>query len=127
AVAAAADLGLSASLGALLLRIVGAPDHPAVALLDCAPLAYLGTISYGFYLFHNLIPARFGVMPARILHTHVPQVVRNAAPEMLQFGLAVLLAHLSWRYLEKRLLDCKKPIAARIARHFAAPQSTSAR
>ncbi|KAB0641216.1 acyltransferase [Burkholderia stagnalis] len=127
ALAGIADLGLSASLGALLLWIVGAPDHPAVALLDRAPLVYLGTISYGFYLFHNLIPARFGVMPARFQHAHVPQIVQDVVPEMLQFGLAVLLAHLSWRYLEKRLLDCKKPIAARLARHFAAPQRTSAR
>ncbi len=78
-VAALADLGLSASLGALLLWIVTRPEHPVVALLDCAPLAYLGTISYGFYLFHNLIPARIGVMPALYAHLHVPQVLRGGA------------------------------------------------
>ncbi|MGU7781177.1 acyltransferase family protein [Burkholderia sp. PU8-34] len=122
-----ADLGLSASLGSLLLWIVTEPDHPAVALLDWAPLVYLGTISYGFYLFHNLIPAHFGVMPGLYNRARLPHFVRDALPEMLQFGLAVLLAHLSWRYLERKLLDYKKPATALLARHFAAPQRSSAR
>ncbi|AOJ77894.1 acyltransferase family protein [Burkholderia ubonensis] len=122
-----ADLGLSASLGALLLWIVREPDHPAVALLEWPPLVYLGTISYGFYLFHNLIPARFGTMPALFARVPMPAFVRDALPELLQFGLAVLLAHLSWRYLEKRLLDRKKPIAAMLARYFVARPSASAR
>ncbi|MCA7997241.1 acyltransferase family protein [Burkholderia metallica] len=122
-----ADLGLSASLGALLLWIVREPGHPVVALLDRAPLVYLGTISYGFYLFHNLIPARFGVLPTHVAHVAIPEIVRDTLPEILQFALAVLLAHLSWRYLEKRLLDFKKPVAAMLARHFVARPSTSAR
>lgn len=127
AVAGLADLGLSVSLAALMLWIISEPGHPVVSLLDRAPLAYLGTISYGFYLFHNLIPARFGVIPARFAHAPIPEIVRDVLPEMLQFALAVLLAHLSWRYLEKRLLDFKKPIAAMLARHFVARPSTSAR
>lgn len=127
AVAGLADLGLSASLGALMLWIVSEPDHPVVALLDWGPLVYLGTISYGFYLFHNLIPTRFGVLPASFAHVPMPEIVRDALPEMLQFALAVLLAHLSWRYLEKRLLDFKKPIAAMLARHFTAQPSASPR
>ena len=110
-----------------MLWIVSAPEHPVVALLDWAPLAYLGTISYGFYLFHNLIPARFGALPASFAHVPMPEIVRDALPEMLQFALAVLLAHLSWRYLEKRLLDFKKPIAALLARHFATQPSASPR
>ena len=121
------DLGLSVSLGALMLWIVTEPDHPAVALLDRAPLVYLGTISYGFYLFHNLIPTRFGEMPALFAHVPMPGIVREALPELLQFALAVLLAHLSWRYLERRLLDFKKPIAAMLARYFVARPSTSPR
>jgi peptidoglycan/LPS O-acetylase OafA/YrhL len=121
------DLGLSASLGSLLLWIVNEPDHPAVALLEWAPLVYLGTISYGFYLFHNLIPAHFGVMPSLYQRAGLPQFVQDVLTETLQFLLAVLLAHLSWRYLEKRLLDYKKPLAAMLARHFATPQRTSAR
>ncbi|MGS0891611.1 acyltransferase family protein [Burkholderia stagnalis] len=122
-----ADLGLSASLGSLLLWIVSEPDHPAVSLLAWAPLVYLGTISYGFYLFHNLIPTRFGAMPALYAHMRAPEIVRHVLPEILQFTLAVLLAHLSWRYLEKRLLDFKKPVAAMLARRFVARPSASAR
>ncbi|KFG93591.1 acyltransferase [Burkholderia paludis] len=126
-VAGLADLGLSVSLGLLLMWIVSVPGHPVVALLDRAPLVHLGTISYGFYLFHNLIPARFGVPPAHFAHAAVPEIVRATLPETLQFALAVLLAHLSWRYLEKRLLDFKQPLAAMLARHFAVRPGTSAR
>ncbi|WP_179400804.1 acyltransferase family protein [Burkholderia guangdongensis] len=122
-----ADLGLSASLGSLLLWIVNAPDHPAVALLEWAPLAYLGTISYGFYLIHNLIPAHFGVMPALYARARLPQFVQNALPETLQFLLATLLAHLSWRYFERRVLDYKKPLAHALQRHFEAERQTSTR
>ncbi|MBR8058344.1 acyltransferase family protein [Burkholderia dolosa] len=127
AAAALADLALSVSLGALMMWIVTEPDHPAVALLNWAPLVYLGTISYGFYLFHNLIPARFGTMPALFAHVPMPGFVQEALPEVLQFMFAVLLAHLSWRFLEKRLLDFKKPIAARLARYFVARPTTSTR
>ena len=57
----------------------------------------------------------------------IPAIVRDVLPEVLQFALAVLLAHLSWRYLEKRLLDFKKPVAAMLARHFVARPDTSPR
>jgi peptidoglycan/LPS O-acetylase OafA/YrhL len=73
------------------------------------------------------VPARFGTMPALFARVPLPAFVRDALPELLQFALAVLLAHLSWRYLEKRLLDFKKPIAAMLARYFVARPSASAR
>jgi peptidoglycan/LPS O-acetylase OafA/YrhL len=122
-----ADLGLSASLGSLMLWIVTEPDHPAVALLDWAPLVYLGTISYGFYLFHNLVPARFGTMPALFARVPMPAFVRDALP-----GAAAVRARRAARSSvvalpEKRLLDFKKPIAAMLARYFVARPSASAR
>jgi peptidoglycan/LPS O-acetylase OafA/YrhL len=35
-------------------------------------------------------------------------------PLALQFALAVLLAHLSWQLLEKRVLEWKAPLATAI-------------
>ncbi|ABC36104.1 acyltransferase family protein [Burkholderia thailandensis E264] len=114
-----ADIGLGASIGILLFWIVSRPEHPAVSLLERAPLAYLGTISYGFYLFHNLIPEHIGAMPGVYERLRVPPALQELLPEILQFLLAVLLAHLSWQYLEKRLLDYKKPLDAALRRRFA--------
>ncbi|AJX35763.1 O-acetyltransferase OatA [Burkholderia oklahomensis] len=122
-----ADIALGVSLGILLFWIVSRPEHPAVALLEWAPIAYLGTISYGFYLFHNLIPEHFGVMPGLYERLHVPHSLRELLPEILQFLLSVLLAHLSWQYLEKRVLDYKKPLETVLRRRFAPRERTAVR
>ncbi|WP_244362266.1 acyltransferase family protein [Burkholderia pseudomallei] len=122
-----ADIGLGLSLGILLFWIVSRPEHPAVSLLEWAPLAYLGTISYGFYLFHNLIPERIGVVPGLYERLRVPSAWQELLPEILQFALAALLAHLSWQYLEKRVLDYKKPLDAALRRRFALSERPAAR
>ncbi|AOJ06457.1 acyltransferase family protein [Burkholderia mayonis] len=122
-----ADVALGVSLGILLFWIVSRPEHPAVALLEWAPIAYLGTISYGFYLFHNLIPEHLGVMPGLYERLHVPHSLRELLPEILQFLLSVLLAHLSWQYLEKRVLDYKKPLETALRRRFAPRERTAVR
>ncbi|AOJ84267.1 acyltransferase [Burkholderia sp. MSMB617WGS] len=122
-----ADIGLGVSIGIVLFWIVSRPEHPAVALLEWAPIAYLGTISYGFYLFHNLIPERIGVMPRIYERLRVPHSLQDILPEILQFALSVLLAHLSWQYLEKRVLDYKKPLEAALRRRFAPRERAAAR
>lgn len=108
------DIGLALSLYAVFLWIVHRQDSMLVSALDVRALAYLGTISYGFYLFHNLIPSRLGVDPTLYDQLHVPLPLQTALPVAMQFALAVLLAHLSWQLLEKRLLEWKKPAEAAI-------------
>jgi len=108
------DIGLALSLYAVFLWIVHRQDSVLVSALDVRALAYLGTISYGFYLFHNLIPSRLGVDPTLYDRLHVPPLLQQALPVAMQFALAVLLAHLSWQLLEKRLLEWKKPAEAAI-------------
>jgi peptidoglycan/LPS O-acetylase OafA/YrhL len=108
------DIGLALSLGAVLLWLVRRQDSVLVALLEARPLAYLGTISYGFYLFHNLVPARLGEAPALYAHLGLPPLAQDLLPLVLQFALSVLLAHLSWQLLEKRVLEWKEPLATAI-------------
>ena len=108
------DIGLGLSLFVVFVWIVRRQDSALVNALDVRALAYLGTISYGFYLFHNLIPSRLGVDPALYDRLHMPQLVQQALPVAMQFALAVLLAHLSWQLLEKRLLEWKRPAEAAI-------------
>ena len=88
-----------------------------MSTLELKPLDYLGTISYGFYLFHNLIPSKLGFAPAWFA---APTWIHVLCALTLQFALAVLLAHLSWHLIEKRLLELKKPFEAAIARRLPA-------
>jgi peptidoglycan/LPS O-acetylase OafA/YrhL len=121
------DIGLALSLAALFLWLVRRQDSPLVAVLEVRPLAYLGTISYGFYLFHNLVPARLGVAPGLYGRLHVPHVAQTLLALALQFALSVLLAHLSWQVLEKRMLEWKRPIETAIRNRLparAAPSQT---
>lgn len=108
------DIGLALSLCAVFLWLVRCQDSVLVSMLEARPLAYLGTISYGFYLFHNLVPSRLGETPAFYASLHVPPPVQDLLPLVMQFALSVLLAHLSWQLLEKRVLDWKEPLATAI-------------
>ncbi|HLX02401.1 MAG TPA: acyltransferase [Trinickia sp.] len=106
------DLGLSVSLCGVFLHVVTRQDSALVTALETPALDYLGKISYGFYLFHNLIPSKLGEAPALYARLHVPIAFQHALPIVLQFQLSFLLAHLSWNLLEKRVLALKKPIEA---------------
>ncbi|WP_407667944.1 acyltransferase family protein [Paraburkholderia acidipaludis] len=108
------DIALALTLGMVFLWIVRRPDSIAVAMLELKPLAWLGTISYGFYLFHNLVPSKLGEAPALYARLGLPPVMDAALPLAVQFALALLLAHLSWQLLEKRVLDWKGPLQAAI-------------
>ncbi|HEY1611422.1 MAG TPA: acyltransferase, partial [Paraburkholderia sp.] len=119
------DIGLALSLYAVFLWIVHRQDSAIVTALDMRALAYLGTISYGFYLFHNLIPSRLGVDPTLYDRLHMPLPLQEALPVAMQFALAVLLAHLSWQLLEKRMLEWKRPAETAIRSRL--PLRTSAK
>jgi peptidoglycan/LPS O-acetylase OafA/YrhL len=111
------DIGLALSLCVLFEWIVNRPGSIVVSALEFKPLDYLGTISYGFYLFHNLIPSKLGFVPTWFAS---PTWIHTLCALTLQFALAVLLAHLSWHLVEKRLLELKKPFEAAIARRLPA-------
>ncbi|MDR3098693.1 MAG: acyltransferase [Paraburkholderia sp.] len=108
------DIGLAFSLGAVFLWLVRHQGSVLVSALEARPLAYLGTISYGFYLFHNLVPSHLGDAPALYASLHVPPLAQDLLALAMQFALSVLLAHLSWQLLEKRVLEWKEPLATAI-------------
>jgi peptidoglycan/LPS O-acetylase OafA/YrhL len=108
------DIGLALTLGGVFLWIVRRPDSAPVAVLELKPLAWLGTVSYGFYLFHNLVPSKLGEAPALYARLGLPPLVDDVLPLVAQFALSLLLAHLSWQLLEKRVLDWKGPLQAAI-------------
>jgi peptidoglycan/LPS O-acetylase OafA/YrhL len=64
-------------------------------LAATAPLRYLGTISYGIYLWHLLV-----IIAIRPLLVHQP-----ARACLWTLGLTVVLAALSWHFFEKPLME----------------------
>jgi peptidoglycan/LPS O-acetylase OafA/YrhL len=76
------------------------------------PLVYLGRISYGLYVFHELV--YFLVFKAgRRWLTHFSNVLhlpnwRNGIGTVFALGLTILVAHLSYRFYERPFLSLKK-------------------
>jgi peptidoglycan/LPS O-acetylase OafA/YrhL len=66
-------------------------------LLEWRPIAYLGKISYGIYIFHNLVPVAFATA-AR----HLGVSYRDAGPAnfVASFAVTIALASLSWHLFE---------------------------
>jgi peptidoglycan/LPS O-acetylase OafA/YrhL len=79
--------------------VVAVTVHPASSMshmLGVAPLRWIGVRSYGIYLWH------FPVIALTTRTVGAPTRMWRAA---LQIGLTVALAALSWRYLEKPIMD----------------------
>jgi peptidoglycan/LPS O-acetylase OafA/YrhL len=77
----------------------------AVMALEWGPVAYFGRVSYGFYLYHNLLP-RFLVgwgAHGLGLHWRPPLAVETAFSFLLALGLAAL----SWKLIERPLMRLK--------------------
>jgi peptidoglycan/LPS O-acetylase OafA/YrhL len=91
------DLGLG--LMSLALVHLGSTSGPSMAraLLELAPLRFIGRISYGIYLYHLfLIP--IGRAVAR--RYGVPEVERGADMFVIYSAVTVALATLSWYLIE---------------------------
>jgi peptidoglycan/LPS O-acetylase OafA/YrhL/lysophospholipase L1-like esterase len=79
--------------------VVAATVHPGSSmsrLLGVAPLRWIGVRSYGIYLWH------FPVIALATGTVGAPMTIWRAA---FQIGLTVTLAALSWRYVEKPIMD----------------------
>jgi peptidoglycan/LPS O-acetylase OafA/YrhL len=105
------DLGwiklLAVPLAAVLLAEIFLNQQSAlVKILEWTPLRYLGVISYGFYIFHNMIPRTILRVASEKTGIDIP--VQLDAP--FGFAVAVVLAHFSWIVLERPLLRLKKNI-----------------
>jgi peptidoglycan/LPS O-acetylase OafA/YrhL len=82
-------------------------ESTIVKFLSIAPLVYLGTISYGFYLYHNFLRIGF-VLGALEIHPNIPNKMRVA----IEFAATLIVASASWRYIEQPILKFAKSRAA---------------
>lgn len=73
--------------------------------LEWKPLAYLGKISYGMYVYHFSLTW----FAARIRDlAPMPEALAKALTALLAFLLTLLIASLSYRFIEKPILDLKE-------------------
>lgn len=76
--------------------LIAAIAHPATRLgklIGCAPLRFVGARSYGIYLWHYPVI----ILTSSAVNTGGIDILRA----VLQVAVSVLLAALSWRYLEE--------------------------
>ncbi len=70
-------------------------------ILACAPLVYLGSISYGIYVYHEAIPAF-------LVHWGLPWPDRSLGRLSLVVATSIAIASLSWFAIERPLNNLKK-------------------
>ena len=87
----------STAIAAIMAFIVGSPSSGLVRLLELRPLVYLGTISYGIYVWQGLFT---GNGPYRQVHDWPPEPLVGAV-------LAIAFAALSYRFFEEPILRYK--------------------
>ncbi|HEY4109846.1 acyltransferase [Puia sp.] len=99
-------IGMSALYGLLILNS-SMLENPAINL-EKQPFVYLGTISYGLYMYHMLVDyfIRFTCIKFRLVSRFG---IAKLAPTYLVFLLAgtVLVSSLSYKYLESYFLRLK--------------------
>lgn len=79
--------------------------HWIASLLSLRWIAYLGTISYGFYVFHYFAPSH-AVLSRLIPLPELPQAVLNNW-FVVQYALTLAVSAASWHLLEKPLLQLR--------------------
>jgi peptidoglycan/LPS O-acetylase OafA/YrhL len=84
----------------LIVMLIGAPRSLLARVVACAPLRYLGRISYALYLFHLI---------ARNVVYHYMPGGSTDLKALLTIAASVLLASASWKLVEARVLAGGRP------------------
>jgi peptidoglycan/LPS O-acetylase OafA/YrhL len=102
-------------IAALVCAVACSGSSALVGMLETAWLASLGRISYGFYLYHNFVPdpTRLSRVKALFHGAAEPPWVRFAGI-VISFGVSLLLAKLSWRFIEAPILRRKAEWTQRV-------------
>jgi peptidoglycan/LPS O-acetylase OafA/YrhL len=90
-------------LFALLIYLV-VKEKMFLRLLDAKWMRYLGKISYGLYIYHYAVIW----FVARIRDLDIPEPVAKPLTMVISAAVTFLLASLSYKYLEKPILDLKE-------------------
>ena len=112
---------LSVQLGMMLVlgTLVAREDHWLRPVLSFRPLAYLGTISYGVYLYHM-----WAMHPVRLVFVKLGWPVGSVLFFLCTVVISTIVAGLSFRFIEQPLLKLKARFATEDKPHRADPQLT---
>lgn len=102
-------------LACFLVWVLVAPKHSMLSRLFCSrPLMLLGTYSYGLYVYHHFISYYFVTHRTELvlgewLGSHTAAVALQATAGAL---VSLLIAYLSYEFVEKRFLELKRFFSA---------------
>ncbi|HZZ10823.1 MAG TPA: acyltransferase [Paraburkholderia sp.] len=94
-------------IAALVCSIACSRNAVVIGLLETGWLASLGRISYGFYLYHNLIPDLTRNHRAVAFFGGTVPVWAHVVGIAASFAISLALAMLSWRLIEAPILRLK--------------------
>jgi peptidoglycan/LPS O-acetylase OafA/YrhL len=95
------------SIAALVCSIACCRNAAVVALLETGWLVSFGRISYGFYLYHNLIPDLTRNRHATAFFGGTVPLWAHLAGIAASFAISLTMAVLSWRLIEAPILRLK--------------------
>lgn len=95
------------SIAAFVCSLACCRNSAVIGFLETAWLAGLGRISYGFYLYHNLIPDLTRNHHAVALFGGTVPLWAHVAGIVASFAISLTLALLSWRLIEEPILRLK--------------------
>jgi peptidoglycan/LPS O-acetylase OafA/YrhL len=84
-----------------------ASNTKSVLHVNSRPFDYLGKISYGIYMFHELAIVISMLALTRLLGLHLAPVYMNLAVYGMSIGLVILMSTLSYEFFEKSFLTKK--------------------
>jgi peptidoglycan/LPS O-acetylase OafA/YrhL len=98
----------------LVCSIACCRNAVVIGFLETGWLVSFGRISYGFYLYHNLIPDLTRNRHAEALFGGAVPMWAHAAGIVASFAISLAMAGLSWRFIEAPILRLKtrRPMAA---------------
>jgi peptidoglycan/LPS O-acetylase OafA/YrhL len=85
-----------------LARAAEGMGGPAGKFLELAPVRYLGTISYGIYVYHNMLP---DLLPRIARHLGYPDLLTPLGDQTVPYlifytAVSVAAAAVSWHLFE---------------------------
>jgi peptidoglycan/LPS O-acetylase OafA/YrhL len=91
-------------MAVLIIQWLCLREHGLWSWLDSRPLSYLGTISYGLYLYHPMMPNLARRLPG------TPLILRS----VIAIAITVVIASASYYLFERRFLQLKDHLESRL-------------
>ncbi|MFM0340514.1 acyltransferase family protein [Paraburkholderia fungorum] len=102
-------------IAALVCSIACCRTAMVIQLLETRWLVSFGRISYGFYLYHNLIPDLTRNRHAEALFGGAVPVWAHAVGIVASFVISLVIAGVSWRWVEAPILRLKTQRASEVS------------